>query len=115
MRTTDKSAGFNSANATGFSGIIPDLGSQIKVFLKVQHGLLNNQISKQVSNTLHHMNRARAKTFTENSAMARLRDILRGLGPAAPEMCLSKIHGFTKLRMGLSCDPDCIQSSLPSS
>ena len=109
----DKSAGFNSANATGSSGIIPDLVSQIKVFLKVQHGLLNNQISKQVSNTLHHMNSA--KTFTENSAMARLRDILRGLGPAAPEMCLSEIHGFTKLRMGLSCDPDCIQSCLPSS
>ena len=32
--------------------------------------------------TLHHINRA--KPFMENSAMARLRDILRGWGPADP-------------------------------
>ena len=37
---------------------------------------VKEQIFEQASNTLHHINRA--KLFTENSAIARLRDILRG-------------------------------------
>ena len=38
--------------------------------------IMINQICEQASNTLHHINRV--ELFTENSAMARLRDILRG-------------------------------------
>ena len=38
---------------------------------------------QQASNTLHHINRA--KLSTENSAMARLRDILRSWGPDVPK------------------------------
>ena len=40
------------------------------------------QICEQASNILHHINCA--ELFAENSAMARLRDILRGWGPADP-------------------------------
>ena len=45
---------------------------------------LRYPISRKYSSadTLHHI--SRAKLFTENSAMARLRDILRSWGPADP-------------------------------
>ena len=43
---------------------------------------VKEQICEQASYTLHHINRA--KLFTENSAMARLRDIPRGWGSAVP-------------------------------
>ena len=46
------------------------------------HPSVKEQICEQASYTLHHINRA--KLFTENSAMARLRDILRGWGSAVP-------------------------------
>ena len=36
--------------------------------------------------------------------MATLRDILRDWDPADPEVDSSETHGFTKLRMELSCD-----------
>ena len=36
---------------------------------------------------------SRAKLFTENSAMARLQDILRDWGPADPKTYLSETHG----------------------
>ena len=38
-----------------------------------------------------HINRA--KRFTENSAMARLQDILRGWGQLTPKTYLSETHG----------------------
>ena len=43
---------------------------------------VKEQICEQASYNLHHINRA--KLFTENSAMARLQDILRGWGSAVP-------------------------------
>ena len=46
------------------------------------HTSVKEQICEQASYTLHHI--IRAKLFTENSAMARLRDILRGWGLAVP-------------------------------
>ena len=49
------------------------------------------QICEQASNTLHHINRA--KIFTENFAMTRLRDILiEGWGPTDPHIYSSKAH-----------------------
>ena len=36
--------------------------------------------------------------------MSTLRDILRDWDPADPEVGSSETHGFTKLRMELSCD-----------
>ena len=48
-------------------------------------------IFEQASNTLHYL--SRAKLFTENSALARLRDILGGWGPAAPWNILKR-SGF---------------------
>ena len=56
-------------------------------------------ICEQASNTLHRINRA--ILFTENSAMASFRDILRSWGPANPLIYSSKSHGFTKLSMRL--------------
>ena len=49
---------------------------------------VKEQICEQASYTLHHINRA--KLFTENSAMARIRDILRGWGPADPRNILKQ-------------------------
>ena len=43
---------------------------------------VKEQICEQASSTVHHINRA--KPFTENSAVAKLQDIVRGLGPAEP-------------------------------
>ena len=40
----------------------------------------------------------------ENSVLARLRDILKGWGPADPRNVLRETDSFTKLRMGLDCD-----------
>ena len=47
-------------------------------------GVIKFKICEQASNTLHHINRV--KLFTENSAMARLRDILKGWGPGDPNI-----------------------------
>ena len=58
-------------------------------------------ICEQPSNALHHINRM--KLFTENSAMSRLQDILRGWGRLSPETYLSESHDFNTLRTGLSC------------
>ena len=49
---------------------------------------VKEQICEQASYTLHHINRA--KLFTENSAMARIRDTLRGWGPADPQYILKR-------------------------
>ena len=48
----------------------------------VDHLSVKEQICEQASYTLHHIDRA--KLFTENSAMARLGDILRGWGVSCP-------------------------------
>ena len=54
-------------------------------------------ICEQALNTLHHINRE--KLFTENSAMARLWDILSRVGDQlTPEIYSSKTYGFTKLQ-----------------
>ena len=63
----------------------------VKIF-KVLRLFKNRYVSK-LQYTLHHINRA--KLFTENSAMPRLRDILRGWGLAVPPR-----HTLT-LRLGL--------------
>ena len=46
------------------------------------------QICEQASNTLHRINRV--KLFTENSAMARLRDTLKGWGPGDSQNILKR-------------------------
>ena len=55
------------------------------------------QICEQALNTLHHINKA--KPLAENSAMARLRDILSGLGPADPRNTLKR-YSFHKTENG---------------
>ena len=63
------------------------------------HSLLNNGSVSKLQ-TPFTTQRNRAKSFMENSAMARLR-LLRGLGPADPQNKIysREIHGFLKLRM----------------
>ena len=53
---------------------------------------VQEQISKQASHTFHRI--TREKRFTENSAMARLWDILRSLGPASPKY-IHKWHSWS--------------------
>ena len=61
--------------------------SQTKLVFRI---LFNNRsVSK-----LHHINRA--KLFTENSAMARIRDILRGWGPADPGNILKRDSWYSQ-------------------
>ena len=59
---------------------------------------VKEQICEQASYTLHLINRA--KLFTENSAMARLWDILRGWGSAVPPQHMWT-HGFWLKSRGL--------------
>ena len=56
--------------------------AQIDINDRLAFSSVKEQICEQASYTLHHLNRA--KLFTENSAMARLRDILKGWGSAFP-------------------------------
>ena len=54
---------------------VTSVKSDKRPFFNVKKSV-QEQIREQTSYTLHHIDRA--KLFTENSAMARLRDILRG-------------------------------------
>ena len=65
------------------------------------HSLLNNGSVSKLQ-TPFTTQRNRAKSFMENSAMARLR-LLRGLGPADPQNILKRDTWVLKTENGLSC------------
>ena len=65
------------------------------------HSLLNNGSVSKLQ-TPFTRQRNRAKSFMENSAMARLR-LLRGLGPADPQNILKRDTWVLKTENGLSC------------